>query len=92
MGEKLSPELLALYKAIDKILWEDWDPIGMKYLKGPRDEYRSYVPVIFSLKINGASIEAITLKLFEIETQSMEYDNGFENCKRVAGMIFNLKY
>ncbi|HTD39649.1 MAG TPA: hypothetical protein VK671_03445 [Mucilaginibacter sp.] len=87
---KLSSEHKVLYKAIDEILWEDWDPIGMKHFEGPRDEYESYVPSIFSLKINGESIESIALRLYEIETKRMGLKNGFENCKQVAKKIFNL--
>jgi hypothetical protein len=92
MGMKLSPEHLKLYKAIDEILWNNWDPIGMKYNGGPRDEYESYVPSIFSLKINGADAETIASKLFEIETKEIGYDKGYENCKGVAEKIFNLNY
>jgi len=43
------------------------------------------------LKINGESIEIIAEKLFEIQTNRMEVDRGYENCKRVAEKIFNLK-
>ena len=61
---KLSPAHTKLYKEIDEILWNDWDPIGMKFNEGPRDEYESYLPSIFSLKIKGESIEIIASKLF----------------------------
>ncbi|MGZ3778326.1 MAG: hypothetical protein ACXVIY_04155 [Mucilaginibacter sp.] len=87
---KLTPEQKALYKTIDEILWNDWDPIGMKLNEGPRDEYESEVPVIFSLKIRGADIESIATKLHEIECKTMGMDGGFENCKRIAEKIFNL--
>ncbi|HWD90029.1 MAG TPA: hypothetical protein VG367_18005 [Mucilaginibacter sp.] len=90
MGRKLSPEQRRIYKAIDEILWEDWDPIGMKYNEGPREEYDSEVPVIFSLKINGADIETIARKLHQIESNTMDMDGGYENCKLVAEKIFNL--
>lgn len=84
-----------LYNIIDKILWEDWDPIGMKTLKGaPRNEYHGYIPEIFSLTVNNASIDEITNKLIFIETVTM----GFEgpdvdneairiHCKTVAEKI-----
>ncbi len=29
---KLSAEQIKLYKEIDEILWNDWDPIGVKRL------------------------------------------------------------
>ena len=28
-----------LYKAIDEILWKDWDPIGVNDIEDVRDEY-----------------------------------------------------
>jgi len=86
---KLTPDQKALYKTIDEILWNDWDPIGMKLNEGPRDEYESYVPVIFSLKIRGASVEEIASKLYEFESK-IGYEQGYENCKQVAGKIINL--
>ena len=52
---KLSAEQVVLYKLIDKILWEDWDPIGINHEESIRDEYFGYVPQVFSLKINKAN-------------------------------------
>ena len=51
---KLSLEQIKLYKDIDEILWNDWDPIGMKMIANwARDEYDGYVPSIFSLRVKG---------------------------------------
>jgi hypothetical protein len=77
---KLNPQQKALYKAVDEILWNDWDPIGMKLNEGPRDEYEDEVPVIFSLKVRGADIDTIAAKLHEIESTT-GMDGGYENCK-----------
>lgn len=46
---------LQLYKKIDTLLWEEWDPIGVNDYGGPDDEYRSYVPKVFRMKTEGAS-------------------------------------
>ena len=89
---KLSPEQIKIYKDIDEILWSDWDPINLNAFDDwPKDEYKSYVPTIFSLKIKGENIEAIAQKLFEIQTNRMGIKIGYEKCKRVAEKIFNLK-
>lgn len=89
---KLSAEQIKIYKDIDGILWNDWDPINVKaFGDWPDDEYRSYVPEIFSLKISNASIETIAHKLFEIQSKRMEIDIGYENCKHVAEKISKLK-
>jgi hypothetical protein len=90
---KLSPGHKALYKAIDEILWNDWDPgVLNQYDDWPRDEYSEYVPAIFSLKIHGADAETMASHLFEIEKKMFEYDDGYEKCKRAAEKIFNLNY
>ena len=34
---------------VDRMLWEEWDPIGLNTKGGPEDEYRSYVPSIRNL-------------------------------------------
>ncbi len=57
----MTAEHKELYKAIDEILWNDWDPIGVKEI-APRDEYQNYTPTIFSLKINGVDTETIAKK------------------------------
>ncbi len=53
MGQKLPPQQLALYQAIDEILWRDWDPIGISSSDGPRDEYQMYLPQVFQLALGG---------------------------------------
>lgn len=49
MGQKLPPEQIKLYKAIDDILWSEWDPIGISNTDCPRDEYHAYLPRVFSI-------------------------------------------
>jgi len=51
---KLSPQQKELWKKIQRILWEKWDPIGV-YEKDSEwgDEYDTYVPHIFRLAIEG---------------------------------------
>ena len=52
-----------LYKAIDEILWKDWDPIGVNDIEDVRDEYQGYTPYIFSLTIHGADKIKIAEKI-----------------------------
>ena len=53
MGTQLSPPELQLYRAIDEILWCDWDPIGVSGIAGARDEYQGYLPEVFRLALAG---------------------------------------
>jgi hypothetical protein len=69
MGKKLPPDQLKLYKAIDEILWSDWDPIGVNDCAEARDEYQSYLPHIFRLTMEGADAYRISASLIStIET------------------------
>lgn len=77
------------YNEIDNILWNDWDPLGVNDI-APRDEYQSYVPIIFSLKINGADKDAMTKKLDEIATKEMGLLSKIEHCKQIAEKIISL--
>jgi hypothetical protein len=47
-------------KAINTILWQDWDPIGCGV---PEDEYESYVWPIYKLLIDGAPPEEVAEEL-----------------------------
>ena len=43
-----------LVAEVDRILWEDWDPIGVNDEAAARDEYSSYVPGVVRLVREGA--------------------------------------
>ncbi|MEZ0486140.1 hypothetical protein [Fibrella aquatica] len=78
-----------LYNAIDDILWNDWDPIGVNTY-APRDEYRSYTPAILRLKINSANAEVIADTLHQIETVTIGVLGDSKHCLHVATKICNL--
>lgn len=77
-----------LYKIIDEILWFEWDPIGINDM-APRDEYQSYTPIIFTLKISGADKETIAKVLYEIEIVKMGLDGNNKRCLEIAQKIIN---
>ncbi len=59
MGEKLNPQDLALYRAVDEVLHYIWDPIGVSGSPEARDEYQGYLPHVFGLVREGRDDEAI---------------------------------
>jgi len=79
-----------IFRAIDKILWTDWDPIGVNDIPICRDEYRSYVPEIYRLKLEGNNQEAIAQRLFGIADKEIEMRLSMEFCRMVAGQIVGL--
>lgn len=60
-----------LYDAVDKILWEKWDPLGVNDIEDARDEYYSYIPKITELLIKGRDSFKITQHLYDLTTISM---------------------
>lgn len=86
----MTPEQKILYEQIDEILWFEWDPIGVNVYEEARDEYYSYLPQIFNLKISEANIEIIAAALFKIETQIMCLLGNIAHCREIAGKIVDL--
>lgn len=62
-----------LYKIVDQILFEEWDPISVNNDIELRDEYRDYVPSIVSLIMKGEGALKISSRLVEITVDSMGY-------------------
>jgi hypothetical protein len=83
----MSLEQKALYKIIDEILWNEWDPIGVNDTEEARDEYQSYTPQVFSLKLNNSDKETIAQYLLKIEKERMGLPGSIENCRKVAEKI-----
>jgi hypothetical protein len=59
-------------QVIEEILWQVWDPIGMKEITdAPRDEYSGYVNRVLELLTSGASDDVIANHLLQIATERM---------------------
>lgn len=79
-----------LYKQVDSILWNDWDPIGVNDI-APRDEYQSYVPEIFSLLIQNKTDKEISDRLYKIETETIGVLGSREHCLKIAKKLIEEK-
>ncbi|MDH6308959.1 hypothetical protein M2451_001583 [Dysgonomonas sp. PFB1-18] len=79
-----------IYDAIDEILWKDWDPIGINDNENIRDEYRSYTPYVFRLKMTGADAVKIAEHLHGLVLENMGMQSDLEHCKAVARKIYNV--
>ena len=87
MGEKLTSYQNKLYKRIDDILWEDWDPIEVNNYENNRDEYQSYVPQVFRLANEDATVSEIAECLDEIATESIGLQSNLHHCTKIAKLI-----
>ena len=61
---------------VEKTLWEDWDPIGVRSMGGPADEYDSYAPTVLRMLLSGATEEELVAHLYAIETDQMGLEEG----------------
>ena len=79
-----------LYKIIDDILWFEWDPMGINNV-GARNEYDSYVPQVYHLKISGASKTEIANYLEKVATANMGLTSMIEFNEKIADRIVALE-
>ena len=87
MGQKLTSEQKILYKRIDQILWEDWDPIGVNDHESARDEYQSYLPKVFRLANEDVKVSEIADQLDKIVTESIGLQSNYKHCTEIAKLI-----
>jgi hypothetical protein len=90
MGQKLDPQHLQLYQAIDAILWLDWDPIGVSGTSGPKDEYQMYLPDVYRLALTGDRSK-IADYLFWAATERMGLTTQRNQHLTVADLILAAK-
>lgn len=90
MGRKLPPSQMELYKRIDEILWKHWDPIGVSEIPEARDEYHSYLPVVFRLAMEGNEA-TIAEYLYSVETVNMGLGGNSQKCRAIANLVLKEK-
>lgn len=91
MRAKLSPPDEGLYERIDEVLHYIWDPIGVSGVAAARDEYQSYIPVIFGLLKDNADAERIAAHLNAITSKSMGLNEDSEKALAVARILLGWK-
>ena len=73
-----------LWSQVNKILWNDWDPIGINDYGRPNDEYRGYVSSIVKLLIDNSEKLKITKLLHKYANSDMGLYSKLENHIEVA--------
>jgi hypothetical protein len=90
MGQKLSADQLQLYKGIDEILWKEWDQIGVSSY-GLRDEYHRYLPQVFKLALEDATLQEIAEYLHNVVSERMGMSSRVSDHLPIAEKIRALK-
>jgi hypothetical protein len=84
----MSRDAKAESRAINAILWKDWDPIGAG---APKDEYWSYVWPVYKLLIEGASGAEIGVYLRRAAQEQMQIPSPEERLNHVVDKLLALK-
>ena len=79
-----------LWIKVDKILWEDWDPIGVNDKGAPDDEYRGYIPSIIKLIIADADESKITKLLHQHANMNMGLSTNVADHAEIARKLKKL--
>lgn len=87
MGNKLTDAQLTLYRAVDEVLHYVWDPIGISSIPQARDEYQSYLPLVFELLNGGQEAEEIAAYLSNITSARMGLSTNIEHDLSVAQLL-----
>jgi hypothetical protein len=73
---------------IRKMLWEDWDPIGVNEFSQASDEYDNYAPAIAELVSTGASEQEMFDQLWALETGYIGLKGDAENTRQFAAKLY----
>lgn len=84
--KKLTENQKRIYLEIDKIIWEDWNPIGLEK-EDSADEYDGYLHQLFSLKINGADKNKIAEYLIKSDKEIMGMEIDKFHFEKIAEKI-----
>ena len=79
-----------LYLKVYKILWKDWDPIGVNDYGGLDNEYSGYVPSVVKLLREGADINKITKLLHHHATVNMGLSTRIVESENAAEKLHKL--
>lgn len=80
-----------LFTEVEKILWEDWDPIGINGSGGSSDEYGGYVSSIVALLMDDQNLRKITQTLHQHANVNMGLSSSLEDHIETAKKLITLK-
>lgn len=87
MSSLISKKEKDLYTRIDEVIHYIWDPIGIAYEPGARDEYHSYLPTIYKLVTTNSSNVTIAEYLDKIQSENMGLPPGLTQNIKVSNIL-----
>ncbi len=83
--------MIDLLEALKALLWEEWDPIGVRGMGGHDDEYNGYAFEIWTMLKRGASASDIETYLAGMETGHIGLSRNSGRAMAVAESAIALK-
>jgi hypothetical protein len=91
MGKMPPPDESELYRRVDEVLYYVWDPIGVSPAPSARDEYDSYLPIIYSAVEANSRAARIAEALVKIEAERLELKPDHGRALRVAEILLDYR-
>lgn len=87
MKDWISLSQSSFMDAIEALLCEIWDPVGLADVAAARDEYQAYAAVIAGMVARGASPDALVEALLRFERDEMGLPGDEVRAERVAAEL-----
>jgi hypothetical protein len=81
-----------ILQSIQKVLLEEWDPIGVGDMPEAQDEYNSYASTIFELLMLNKSKSEIFDFLWWVETEHMEMEGDIKKTEKIVERILEISH
>jgi hypothetical protein len=92
MDTKLPPKELELYLAIDELLLNEWDPIGISGIEEAKDEYHAYLPQVFKMVMADATKAEIAKYLNTVVTERIGLQSDLRHSTNIAEKALSLRF
>ncbi len=87
MKDRIGLSQSSFIDAIEALLREIWDPVGLADVAAARDEYQTYAAVIAAMVARGASQDALVEALLRFERDEMGLPGDEVRAERVAAHL-----
>lgn len=90
MREETALKIKELQDQVDKVLFYEWDPLGVSTMDDMRDEYSRYVLEVIEIALECSSYEAIEEELVLIRKEWMGMEENTVHDNKIARTIYSL--
>jgi hypothetical protein len=87
-----TPDVFRVYRFIDDVLWNDWDPIGINDCNvDARDEYQCYIVDVLRICKSAENTKTLAEFLYDTELSTMGLtQKRMDFCHEIAQKIVHM--